>query len=143
MRNRGFRASPSPLPTCLLPICPKPLLYLFDKLSHVQRAKEKRLEPAAFQSALHARSVTRDDPDGDARGPVRQTLHVCRGVVAGRDVSDKKCRAAREKFESGQSLCGCLIGFHADAFLHQLRSKQRACLPVLTGYENLAHKHII
>jgi hypothetical protein len=54
-------------------------------------------------------------------------------VVTGGDVSDEKRREDRVQFELSQGLSNCLIGFHADAFLDQLRSKQGARLPILAS----------
>ena len=57
------------------------------------------------------------------------------------DMSAMRSAGRRERpFELRQGLLNCLIGFHADAFLDQLRSKQRPSLPVLASRRTWAMK---
>ena len=133
IRCPAFRMTIHPQPRLPRPVLRlQALLDLFDEFSHVHRPKQECLKAVALEAALHAQGMAGDDPDGDAFRPDHQTLDIyCRVVTCGY-VGDEKRRKDKGPFELREGIINRLIGFHADAFLDQLRSKQRASLPVLS-----------
>jgi len=112
------------------------LFDLADERAHVHGAEEHGFETPRFEPAWDARGTAGDDPDGHAFRPERQSLDIGRGIVTRGDVRDEKHGWGWGGFQAPQGLFHRGIGFHAEAFLEQLRSKQGASLPVLGGDNN-------